>query len=98
MTVEDRVACRTPNPGKPGQTRIPRWKFDAVRKSILDELAEGPIPFGKLTERVHGRLDNSVREKIGSVGWHVATVKLELEVRGEIRRQEGSKPQVLKLC
>ncbi len=98
MPEDDRVACRTPNPGKPGQTRIPRWKFDAVREAILDELAEGPVLFGNLTERVRDRLDDSVRKRIGSVGWHVATVKLELEVRGEIRRQSGSKPQVLELC
>lgn len=31
---ETRVLCQTPTPGKEG-TRIPRWKYDAMRAAIL---------------------------------------------------------------
>ena len=86
---EERVGCRTPNPGKSGVVRIPRWKFEAVRTAILDELAEGDVRFADLTGRVKERLDPALRNRLGSVGWHVATVKLELEVRGEIRRVQA---------
>ena len=92
------MACRTPTPGRHGETRIPGWKFDTVRGAILDVLADGPVPFGKLTQRVRELLDGESLARLGSVGWHVTAVKLELEVRGEIRRQDGSGPQILELC
>ena len=41
--AEERVECRTPNPGKPGITRIPKWKFDAVRAAILEVLRDRSI-------------------------------------------------------
>lgn len=34
---------------------------------------------------------------MGKLGWHVVTVKLELEVRGEIRRTSDKSPQILTL-
>ena len=98
LTSADRVACRTPNPGKPGQTRIPKWKFDVVRESILAELSNGPVPFGELTDLVRTNLPESARAELGSVGWHVTTVKLELEVRSEVRRYKSDGRQMLALA
>jgi hypothetical protein len=94
---EPKVACRTPTPGKSGVTRIPAWKFDMLRGAILEVLAEGDTPFAELAERVAARLDPADMARLGAPGWHVTTVKLELETRCEIRRRAGSGPQVLTL-
>jgi len=40
-------------------------------------------------------LDQRIREKLGSVAWHTITVKLNMEVEGELRRVDGLKPQHL---
>jgi hypothetical protein len=77
--------------------RIPAWKFDAVRAAILDELAGGDVAFADLPGRVAARLPHDVKAKLGSVGWHTTTVKLELEVRGEVVRMPGVTPQKLRL-
>ena len=89
MSQDDtKVECRTPTEGRSGTTSIPAWKFDAVRTAVLDAVvAAGP-------EGLRGRLAEDVLGRLGSVGWHVTTVKLEMEVRGEIARLPGS-PQRL---
>jgi len=94
---EERVMCRTPSVGRTGTTRIPKWKFDAVREAILQVLADGEVPFSELTERAGAKLADDDRARLGSVGWHVTTVKLELEVRGEIRRLNRPGKQILAL-
>jgi hypothetical protein len=94
---EEKVVCRTPTPGKK-PVRIDRWKFDAVRRAILEVLpTEGEgVPFmSDLPDLVASALTPEERENLGSVGWYTATVKLELEVRGEIRRVPGVTPQRL---
>ena len=95
--AEERVACRTPNPDKPGVTNIPKWKFECLRSAILAELAAGDVLFSELKNRVAARVSAAEKAKMGSMGWHVTSVKLELEVRGEIVRVEGVSPQVLTL-
>ncbi|MDE0530351.1 MAG: hypothetical protein OXI01_02700 [Albidovulum sp.] len=97
LAAEERVACRTPNPARPGVTRIPVWKFDLVRNAILEILREKDVRFSELTDLVRSRLKSSDLGRIGSLGWHVATVKLEMEVRGDIYRHPDAKPQVLSL-
>lgn len=94
---DDKVACRTPTPGKQ-PVRIERCKFDAVRRAILQVLpTEGEgVPFmSDLTDLVAAALTAEERANLGSVGWYTTTVKLELEVRGEIRRVPGATPQRL---
>jgi len=92
----DKVSCRTPTPGKQ-PTAIPAWKFERVREAILavvpDE--EPGLAFQELTQAVADQLSDEDRDGLGSVGWHTTTVKLELEVRGELRRLEGPGPQRL---
>jgi uncharacterized protein DUF6958 len=94
--TQDKVECRTPTPGKK-PTRIDRWKFDAVRKAILAVLprkGEGVL-FTELTPLVKAQLMKDELAKLGVPMWYVTVVKLELEVRGEIRRVKDVSPQRL---
>ena len=92
----DKVACRTPAEGRDGVTNIPAWKFDAVRAAILNALQGGPILFKNLNAAVQERLDAQTLADLGKLGWHVVTVKLEMEVRGEIERLEVKGPQQIR--
>lgn len=96
MKQPEKVLCRTPTAGKK-PTRIDTWKFDTVRKAILavTPQAEPGILFTDLTKKVAGKLSKADQAKIGSLMWYVTTVKLELEVRGELRRVRGVTPQRL---
>jgi hypothetical protein len=93
---DERTACRTPTPGKK-PTRIETWKYDAVRRAILDSLPRdgAGLPFRELSGEVRKRLDADHLERLGSVNWYTTTVKLDLEVKGEIRRVAGVNPQQL---
>jgi hypothetical protein len=98
MEDEPRTECRTPAEGRDGVTRIPTWKYEAVREAVLAAVdGAGPegLAFGKLSGEVKARLTPDVLERLGSVGWHVTTVKLNMEVEGEIARLEGRGPQRL---
>ncbi len=98
LVREDMIACRTPAKGRTAVSPVPRWKFDAVRRAILDAVkSAGPegLPFARLPNAVRDRLGQAAAEELGSLGWHVTTVKLELEVQGEIARKAGVVPQQL---
>lgn len=93
---DDRVVCRNPVEGKQ-PTRIAAWKFNAVRDAILAVVptsGEG-LRWTELTGLVKSRLSDDERARLGSVGWYTVCVKLELEVRGEIVRVAGARPQRL---
>ncbi len=92
-----RTPCRTPAEGRDGVTNIPTWKFDLLRQTILDELATGECRWSDLTDKIRARLSAADLERIGKLGWHVVTVKLEMEVRGDIRRTTTGSPQILTL-
>lgn len=96
MRDEERVVCETPTPGK-RPTRIPRWKYELVRRAILESVpVDGDgLAFQELPAAVSGRLSREERVKLGSVSWYTTVVKLDLEVRGELRRIDGSRPQRL---
>ena len=97
--MSEKVACRTPNPGKTGVTHLPAWKFNSIRAAILAILREkGEVRWGDLTAMVSDRLTDEQRANMGSVGWHTISVKLELEVRGEIVRGPGKGPQTIRLA
>lgn len=93
--MEEKVPCRTPTKGRDGVTNLPRWKFDLIREAIHAVLQDGDIGFRDLTDAVRPRIPADRLAEIGSLGWHVTSVKLELEVRGEIARVAGKSPQVL---
>lgn len=92
----DKVVCKTPSPGKM-PTRIDKWKYDVVRRAILNILKSQPdgVVFAELPGLVNQNLSEYEKQNLGSVNWYTTTVKLDLEVRGEIRRVEKSNPQVL---
>ena len=100
MNNKDKVACRTPAKGRDGVTNIPRWKYEAVRDAILTVLNEAGSDgflFKDLSKAVGDHLTDEQRAQLGSLGWHTTTVKLNMEVEGEIRRMEGVSPQRLTL-
>lgn len=94
---DSKVLCQTPTPGKKG-TRIPRWKYELVREAILGAVPADPegITFRSLASLVEAALSAEDRQRLGSIGWHTTTVKLDLEVRGEIERVPGARPQRLR--
>ena len=99
MSDNDKIACRTPTKGRDGATRIPRWKYECVRRAILSALEEsedGQVFFGHLAQRVASRLTSDQLAKLGSVKWHVTSVKLNMEVEGELERVPRCKPQALR--
>lgn len=95
----EKTICNTPTPGKK-PTSIPTWKFTAVRAAILDVVPlEGPGVAAKdLPGLVARRLSKDVRDRLGSVSWHTTTVKLQMEVAGELRRLDNKSPQHLLRC
>jgi hypothetical protein len=92
----EKIVCRTPGPGKKTK-RIERWKFDAVRAAILATLPRrgDGMRFLDLAPEVQRLLKPELRTKLGSVSWYTTTVKLAMEVRGEIARVPGTSPQRL---
>jgi len=99
MSQEDKIACYTPTKGREGATNIPRWKYDCVRRAILnvlDEADDGQVLFKDLAEHVEEVLTSNQLAKLGSLGWHVTTVKLNMEVEGEIERVPRQTPQTLR--
>lgn len=96
---EGKIACYTPTKGRDNATRIPRWKYECVRRAILDVLSEsedGQVAFKNLAEQAKGHLTSNQLAKLGSLGWHVTTVKLNMEVDGELERVPRKTPQALR--
>ncbi len=93
--MTDRIPCRTPT--GTSATNIPKWKFDACRDALLAQLAGGEIKAADIAERAGARLSEAHLTDLGKLGWHMTTVRLELEVRGEIERIPGTKPVTLRL-
>lgn len=99
MTAEqDKVICETPTPGKK-PTRIARWKYDLVREAILAVVPadDQGVEFNQLPKLVEGQLREGDLKRLGSVSWYTKTVKLDMEIKGEIERIPGSKPQRLRI-
>ena len=95
--MPEKISCRTPAEDRAGVTNIPKWKYDEVSQAILSVLERGDIAFSDLRDAVMAELSSETLENLGSVSWHVTTVKLEMEVRGEIERIPGKVPQRLQL-
>lgn len=95
---EEKILCQTPTPGKQG-TRIDLWKYETLRRAIRRAVPKNKIgvEFVKLPELVRTYLTDDELKKLGSLLWYVTTVKLHLEVSGEIARVPHSKPQRLRL-
>ena len=77
----DKTICRTPISVKI-PTRNPIWKFELIKSAILGILlkfGEG-ILLKELSQYVKPLISSTDLDKIGSLKWHVVSVKLELEV------------------
>ena len=98
MSNTNKIVCQTPTPGKQ-PTRIERWKYDLIRSAILSVVpsSEQGVEFRLLPALVEQQIEPGNLSKLGSASWYVTTVKLDLEVNGEIERIPGSKPQRLRL-
>ena len=98
MTTDERITCHTPTPGKK-PTRIHRWKYDLLRGIILDILDGKPdgVQFRSLPSLIEERLTSEQRASLGSVSWYTTTVKLDMEVKGDIERVPRATPQLLRL-
>ena len=99
MPAEERVVCETPTPGKK-PTRIHKWKYDLLRGVILDVVggSSDGVEFRALSGLVEARLSPEQLSDLGSVSWYTTTVKLDMEVKGDIARVVGSRPQRLRVA
>ena len=92
--TDERITILNPNTGRDNGTISVRF-HRPVRTAILEALADHDgLPFGDLRTEVEQRTPNSLWDE-ASPGWYTASVKLDLEAHGLIRR-EGS-PQRLHL-
>ena len=99
MPDDTRVVCHTPTPGKK-PTRIHKWKYDLLRIIILEILAENSngVEFRSLPGLIEARLSAEQKANLGSVSWYTTTVKLDMEVKGDIQRVPRASPQRLRLA
>ena len=97
MLEEKRVVCQTPTPGKK-PTRIHKWEYDLLRDIITEIAAGSPdgVEFKGLPNLVEARLSPEQLTNLGSVSWYTTCVKPDMEVRGDIARVPGAKPQRLR--
>lgn len=96
MAKEEKVLCETPTPGKK-PTRIDKWKYDVLREAILKVVPkeEPGMLFKELPQWIEGVLNEDDRQKLGSLMWYTTTVKLDMEVKGELIKVKGQSPQRL---
>ncbi|MEM8825098.1 MAG: hypothetical protein AAGF30_15935 [Pseudomonadota bacterium] len=93
--MTDRTPCRTPT--GTSATNIPTWKYEVCREAISTVLADGEVKAADIAKRAGEHLTKEQLADLGALGWHMTTVRLEMEVRGEIVRLKGS-PLRLKLA
>ncbi|WP_018996224.1 DUF6958 family protein [Hirschia maritima] len=93
---EKKTDCRTPNQGRIGVTRISSWKYDLVRTAILRAVGEEGILFKDLKQTVRQNMTMHDLEKLGSLSWHMTTVKLNMEAEGELSRSKQQGLQFIK--
>ncbi len=94
--MTEKTDCRTPNPDRPGVTRIPTWKYDLVRSAILEALrsaGEDGLTLSELRDDLRDRIAAEDVLRLGSLSWHMTTVKLNMEVLGDFGRVKNSSPQ-----
>lgn len=89
----DCVTCRTPTPVKEGFARVPAWKFNILQSAVLSAAKDSDAPFSELKEAVRAHLQQDDLDRAGALGWHVTTVKLEMETRGDIECIHAARPQ-----
>ena len=87
---------RTLHPEKKKGVNISNEKYEIIRKAILVTLnAKKEMTFMDLSRAVEKQVNGNFE---GSVMWYVTTVKLDLEARGQIKRVQNSRPQLVRLA
>ena len=94
-----KTVCHTPTPGKQ-PTAIPTWKYELLRDVILKLLptSEPGLASRDLPGLIKQALTPQELQRLGSVTWHTTSVRLNMEVKGEIRRVAKSRPMHLVRC
>ena len=92
--MKDKI--RTLHPDKKQGVNISKEKYEIIHNAILCVLkSQKEITFMNLSraveKEVNGKFD-------GSVTWYVTTVKLDMEARGEVKRVQNSRPQLVRLA
>jgi len=91
-----RDTIRTLHPEKKQGVNISREKYEVIHKAILCILQEKKeMTFMRLSRAVEKEVNGNFE---GSVMWYVTTVKLDMEARGEIKRVQNSRPQLVRLA
>lgn len=88
-----KTICHTPTPGKQS-TAIPTWKYALVHDAILavvPHTAPG-IAAKHLPDLIRQHIASDDLTALGSLAWHATTVRLHMEVTGELRRMPGVRP------
>ena len=86
---------RTLHPEKKQGVNISRKKYDMIRNAILCVLQKNrEMTFMNLSRAVEKEVNGNFD---GSVMWYVTTVKLDMEARGEVKRVQNSRPQLVRL-
>jgi hypothetical protein len=90
---DEKLTTLHPDPRKKGAS-INKAKYEIIKSEILTLLRKDPMP--------HNRLDNLIKSKLkkrfnGSVSWYLDTVKLDLEAREVIERDNNVRPPVYRL-
>ncbi len=89
----ERIVCYTPASGsKP--TSIHLWKYLVVRDALLRTVPKNDpgIEAQRLPEIVGETLGPQDKKELGSLTWYTTTVRLHMEVEGELIRVPKSKP------
>lgn len=98
MAAEEKVRCVTPTTKQKRGKGIARWKYDLLRNAIrkvVPKNKEG-VEFRKLYDLVAGELSAEERKNLGSLPWYTTSVKLHMEVIGELERVPDAHPQRLR--
>ncbi len=90
--AEPKISCRSPDSEK--QVPVFKWKFDAIREALLKVVPtdDNGVETASLRTLVTEQLPEEHIEHLGNIAWLTESVRLEMEVRGELTRVEGSKP------
>lgn len=73
-------------------------QYDLLRSAILEVVPDNDegIEFRRLAGLVRDVIAADELARLGSLSWYTTTVKLDLEVKGEIKWIPGSRPQRLR--
>ncbi len=86
-STTSKVECRSPR--SDNKTTIHAWKFEAVRKAIVEVVPrEGDgVRMQDVVQEIGSHMPEDDLSELGDLKWFIQTVRLEMEVRGELVRE-----------